>query len=131
MSRYSLILLLLLGSLVLPTSVGAQIVPPAGTAGAGNTPINGIPFGPANPSALSDPSGTLNASRLPPLSANPPVAAPPPQPVYGPLASPERASTPYASQRVFSANETGSGKPPIRRHGRPHVSSFTGICRGC
>ncbi len=131
MSRHSLVLILLLASLVLPASADAQIVPPAGTAGAGNTPINGIPFGPANPSALSDPSGSLNASRVPALQANPPVAAPPPQPVYGPVASRSARPCPYASQRVFSANETSSRKPPVRRHGRPQISSFTGICRGC
>jgi len=133
MARHSLVLILLLSSFVWPGSIDAQ-VPPAGTFGAGQTPINGVPFGPANPSALSDPSGSLNASRLPSLHANPPLAAPPPQPVYRSVPSPERAMTPYASQRVFSADEVGSRKPPIRRRhdrGRTEVSHFTGICRGC
>jgi hypothetical protein len=131
MSRHTLVLILLLGNLAMPVSASAQLVPPAGTAGAGMTPINGVPFGPNNPSALSDPSGLLNASKLPPLRPNAPLAPPPPQPVFGPIASPERAMPPYASRRVFSANEIGSRRPTIRRHGRPHVSSFTGICRGC
>ncbi|HEY3795466.1 MAG TPA: hypothetical protein VGM09_26890 [Bradyrhizobium sp.] len=130
MSRHTLVLILLFGSLVTPVSVSAQLVPPAGTAGAGLTPIHGVPFGPNNPSALSDPSGLLNASKVPPLHPNPPLAPPPPQPVFRSFASPERAAPPYASRRVFSANEIDSRKP-IRRHGRPHVSSFTGICRGC
>jgi hypothetical protein len=130
MSRHTLVLILLLGSLVAPASVSAQLVPPAGTAGAGLTPIHGVPFGPNNPSALSDPSGQLNASKVPPLHANPPLAAPPPQPVFGPVASPERTAPPYASRRVYSANEIDSRRP-IRRHGRAHVSSFKGICRGC
>src|SRR6185437_10151421 len=122
MSRHTLILVLLLGSLLAPVSAFAQLVPPAGTFGAGNTPINGIPFGPNNPSVLSDPSGSLNASRMPPLHANPPLAPPPPQPVFGAVASPERASVPYASQRVYSANEVDPGSRPARRHGRRYVS---------
>jgi hypothetical protein len=36
-----------------------------------------------------------------------------------------------ASQRIFSADEVVSRKPPLRRRGRPQVSKFTGICRGC
>jgi hypothetical protein len=43
--------------------------PMAGSAGAGNSAINGIPPGPANPGIRSDPSGVRNASRVaaPPL----------------------------------------------------------------
>jgi len=130
MSRHTFVLVLLFGSLLAPVGVSAQ-VPPAGTFGAGNTPINGVPFGPNNPSLLSDPSGSLNASKLPPLRTNTPMAPPPPQPVFGPVASPERASTPYASQRIYSANEVDPASAPVRRRGRPHVSHFTGICRGC
>jgi hypothetical protein len=131
MSRHPLVLILLLGSLAAPAGAYAQLVPPAGTFGAGNTPINGVPFGPNNPSLLSDPSGSLNASKLPPLRTNTPMAPPPPQPVFGPVASPERASVPYASQRVYSANEVDPGSASARRHSRPYVSHFTGICRGC
>jgi hypothetical protein len=131
MSRYTFVFILLFGSLLAPVSASAQLVPPAGTFGAGNTPINGIPFGPNNPSSLSDPSGSLNAAKLPPLRPNPPLAPPPPQPVFGPVASPERASVPYASQRVFSANEMEAARLSARRHGRPHVSHFKGICTGC
>jgi hypothetical protein len=130
MSRHTFVLVLLFGSLLAPVGVSAQ-VPPAGTFGAGQTPINGVPFGPNNPSLLSDPSGSLNASKLPPLRTNTPMAPPPPQPVFGPVASPERASVPYASQRVFSADEVKLTAPSARRHGRRHVSHFTGICRGC
>ena len=131
MSRHTLFLILLFGSLLAPVSVSAQLVPPAGTFGAGNAPINGIPYGPNNPSVVSDPSGSLNASRLPPLHANPPLATPPPQPVFGALPSPERASVPYASQRLYSANEVDPGSRPVRRHGKPYVSHFKGICTGC
>jgi hypothetical protein len=130
MSRQTRILVLLLGSLLAPMSASAQLVPPAGTFGAGNAPINGIPYGPNNPSSLSDPSGSLNAARMPPLHANVPNPAPPPQPVFH-APSPERASVPYASQRIYSANEVESARSSTRRHGRPYVSHFTGICRGC
>ena len=131
MSRHMLLLVLLLISLLAPVSASAQLVPPAGTAGAGLTPINGIPFGPNNPSSISDPSGQLNASKLAPLRANPPNPAPPPQPVYRALPSPERASVPYASQRLYSANEVETARPSGRRHSRTYVSHFKGICTGC
>jgi hypothetical protein len=135
MSRHSvLVLILLLGSLVAPVSVYAQLPPPAGSAGAGSSAINGISFGPANPRVLSDPSGIGNASSIPPLRTN----SPPPPVVYNGAAvsspaSPSRVVTPAvdASQRIISADQADSGRPPVRRHGRAHVSSFTGICRGC
>jgi hypothetical protein len=132
MSRNSpLVFILLLGSLVAPASAYAQLTPPAGSAGAGNSPISGVPFGPANPSVLSDPSGIGNASRIPPLGKNSP---PPPPLVYGPIGSaPSRAVAPYAgvSQRIISADKVDSRRPLVRRRGRAQVSKFTGICRGC
>jgi hypothetical protein len=131
MSRNSpLVLILLLGSLVAPASAYAQLTPPAGSAGAGNSAISGVPFGPANPSVLSDPSGIGNASRIPPPGTN----SPPPPPVYGPIgSSPSRVIAPYAgaSQRIISADQVDSRRPPVRRRGRAQVSKFTGICRGC
>jgi hypothetical protein len=126
----ALVLITLLGSMVASAGAYAQLTPPAGSAGAGNSPISGVPFGPANPSVLSDPSGIGNASRIPPLGRNPP---PPPPVVYQPVSpSPSRAAAPYAgaSQRIFSANQVDSRRLPIRRRGRPQVG-FTGICRGC
>jgi len=131
MLRHPFVLILLLGGLAAPAGAYAQLVPPAGTFGAGNTPINGVPFGPNNPSLLSDPSGSLNASKLPPLHPNPPLAPPPPQPVFG--TSPSRVAPPYAgaSQRIFIPDRVSSKRPLHRRHGRPQVSHFTGICRGC
>ena len=111
--------------------VFAQLTPPAGSAGAGMAPISGVPYGPANPRALSDPSGIGNASSVPPLRANTPVIAVPQAPL-----APARAAAPslypYASQRVFSARAVEpKGKTRHRRPGRRQVSSFTGICRGC
>jgi hypothetical protein len=132
MPRHSApVLIALLASLLAPASAYAQLTPPAGSAGAGNSPISGIPFGPANPRALSDPSGIGNASSLPPLGRN----SPPPPVAYGPIGSPPSRvvapSTVGASQRIFSADAVGSRKPPVRRRGRAQISTFTGICRGC
>jgi hypothetical protein len=136
MSRNSaLVLVLALGSLILPAQAFAQLTPPAGSAGAGNTPINGIPFGPANPRVLADPSGIGNASNVAPLRTNSPAYTASPAPTVSLLPSPRaRVAPPYAgaSQRIISAY---SGEPrskaPVRRRGRAQVSTFTGICRGC
>ena len=118
-------------ALVAPTGAFAQLTPPAGSAGAGNSSISGVPFGPANPSALSDPSGIGNASRVPPLRPNPP----PPVVSYGSVDTPapraRLATPPGASQRIISARQGYPRKPPARRRARPDMSSFTGICRGC
>ena len=131
----ALVLALALGSLILPAQAFAQLTPPAGSAGAGNSPISGVPFGPANPRALSDPSGIGNASLIPPLRTN----SPPPPVSYGsvnslPPSSIRVVAAPYAgaSQRIISPHyvEPGS-KAPVRRRGRAQVSTFTGICRGC
>src|SRR5438477_13039541 len=84
----ALVLVLLLGSLVAPGSAYAQLTPPAGSAGAGNAPISGVPYGPANPRSLSDPSGIGNASSLPPLRSNTPT--------------PVVSSTPTARTRVVT-----------------------------
>ena len=136
MSRYfALVLALALGSLIVPTQAFAQLTPPAGSAGAGNAPISGVPYGPANPRVLADPSGIGNAASVPPLRSN----SPPPPVSYGsvnPL-PPSRArvvTPPYAgaSQQITNAhNVEPRGKAPIRRRGRAQVSTFTGICRGC
>jgi hypothetical protein len=127
-----LVLVLLIGGLVAPGSAYAQLTPPAGSAGAGNSPISGVPFGPANPRVLSDPSGLGNASSVPPLGRNPstPVVSSTPT-----VSSPSGVAAPYAgaSQRIISADQVHSRKPRGRGHqpGRPQVSKFTGICRGC
>ncbi|MDE5456292.1 hypothetical protein GWE18_26380 [Bradyrhizobium sp. CSA112] len=126
----ALVLFVVLG-LIAPTSAFAQLTPPAGSAGAGNAPISGVPFGPANPRALSDPSGIGNAAAIPPLSPN----RPPPPTSYGAVDTPSpraRVATPYAgaSQRIIGPRHRPR-KPPVRPRGRPEVSRFTGICRGC
>jgi len=131
MSRMTVLVLAVPGSLYLSGQALAQLTPPAGSAGAGNSPISGVPFGPANPRVLSDPSGIGNASSLPPLRSNPPVPV-----VSSTPTAPTRVVTPpsypSASQQIISpyAIEPRSKATP-RRRGRPQVSSFTGICRGC
>jgi len=136
MSRnFALALAFALGGLIVPAQALAQLTPPAGSAGAGNTPISGVPFGPANPRALSDPSGIGNASLVPPLRSN----WPPPTVSSGSLNSvtPSRPSVvtpPYAggSQRIISAhNVEPAGKAPVRRRRHAQISTFKGICRGC
>jgi hypothetical protein len=134
MSRNSaLVLALTLGSLLVSAPAFAQLTPPAGSAGAGNSAINGIPAGPANPRVLSDPSGIGNASRVPPLGTNSPpppvtsgsVYSPPPRaPVVTPLYSDQ-------SPRFSAHNIEPGSRAPARRRGRAHVNTFTGICRGC
>jgi len=112
----------------------AQLVPPAGSAGAGSSAISGIPTGPANPGGVSDPSGIGNAGRMAPLGTN----APAPATSYGsvnsspPSASRSRVVMPsQTSERPrFSARNIERQKP-VRKRGRAQTSSFTGICRGC
>ena len=131
MSRMTALVLAVLGSLYLPGQAFAQLTPPAGSAGAGNSAISGVPYGPANPRVLSDPSGIGNASSLPPLRSNTPAPV-----VSLTPTAPTRVVTPpsypSASQQIIGtiAVEPRSKAPP-RRRGRPQVSSFTGICRGC
>jgi hypothetical protein len=133
MSRNPALVLFTALALIAPVSAFAQLTPPAGSAGAGNSSISGVPFGPANPRALSDPSGIGNASSVPPLRPNPPA----PVTSYGSVDTPapraRLATPPYAgaSQRIFSAGQAYPRKPPVRRRPRPEMSSFTGICRGC
>jgi hypothetical protein len=119
--------------LIAPAGALAQLTPPAGSAGAGNAPISGVPFGPANPRALADPSGIGNAATAPP----PPRFNPPPAvssgPADQPAARPRIVAPPYAgaSQRIIGPRPKTSRKPPLRRRARPETSSFKGICRGC
>jgi hypothetical protein len=133
MSRKSALVLVTAIALIAPVTAFAQLTPPAGSAGAGNSAISGVPFGPANPRSLSDPSGIGNAASVPALR---PIS-PPPVTSYGSVDTPTSrarlATPPYtgASQRIISARQQQPRKPPVRRRARPEMSSFTGICRGC
>ena len=53
MSRNPALVLFTALALIAPAKAFAQLTPPAGSAGAGNSSISGVPFGPANPRALS------------------------------------------------------------------------------
>lgn len=118
--------------LLAPVSASAQLTPPAGSAGAGDSAISGVPFGPANPRALSDPSGIGNAATAPALRPNPPPLVSSGS-VERPVSRSRLATPPYAgaSQRITSARQGYPRKPPARRRVYPEVSSFKGICRGC
>jgi hypothetical protein len=131
MSRMTVLVLAVLGSLYLPGQAFAQLTPPAGSAGAGNAPISGVPYGPANPRSLSDPSGIGNGASAPALRSNTPA------PVVNsyqtaPIRSVAPPYTPGASPRITSARAIEPRrKTPSHRRSRPEVSHFTGICRGC
>ncbi len=131
MSRMTAVVLALLGSLVLSEQAFAQLTPPAGSAGAGNAPISGVPYGPANPRSLSDPSGIGNAASAPALRSNTPAPV-----VNSYQTAPIRSVTPPpslgGSSPISSAHAIEpKSKTPSRRRARPEVSHFTGICRGC
>ena|SRR5947209_5895672 len=131
MSRMTALVLALLGGLYLPGHAFAQFTPPAGSAGAGNAPISGIPYGPANPRSASDPSGIGAAASVPALGSN--TAAPV---VNSYQTAPIRSVTPPSSlgssSRITTAHVVEPRRrAPSRRRIRPEVSHFTGICRGC
>jgi hypothetical protein len=126
--------LLLGGLIVAPKTFAqrvmlAQLTPQAGAAGAGNSAINGIPAGPANPSVLYDPSGIGNASRLPPPGTNTPAPIIPAPAIAAPR--PTTAPVVGASQQIFVPVQTNARRRPFRGRGQTQVSKFTGICRGC
>ena len=133
-SQMSRIVPLVVAVLVGPCLAGqvfAQLTPPAGTAGAGLAPINGIPYGPANPRPASDPSGIGNYSSVPPLRSNNPTITVPQAPL-APARTVAPTYYPGASQQIINAQAVEpKGKTRHRRPSRPEVSSFTGICRGC
>ena len=103
MSRNPALVLFMALALIVPAKAFAQLTPPAGSAGAGNSSISGVPFGPANPRALSDPSGIGNAASIPPLRPNPP----PPATSYGSVDQPapraRLATPPYPAPRSGSS----------------------------
>ena len=131
MSRIIPLVVAVLVSPCLGGQVFAQLTPPAGTAGAGLAPINGIPYGPANPRSASDPSGIGNYYSGPPIRSNTPTITVPQAPL-----APARAAAPTyypgASQQIINAQAIEpKSKIRHRRPGHREVSSFTGICRGC
>ena len=137
MSRtFTCVFAMCLGCLMVPALAFAQLTPPAGSLGAGSSAVNGVPYGPANPAAVDDPSGFTNASRVPPLVPNPPLQSSVPTAAVNSLTLSQSRSraAPYVapSSSTISANIVGrKRKAPVRRRGHIETSSFTGICRGC
>src|SRR5882762_4966764 len=76
-------ILVLLLVVFLPELSRAQLTPPAGSAGAGNSAISGIPPGPANNPTVYDPSGIGNAARTPSLPSQAAIPVTPASPGYG------------------------------------------------
>ena len=135
MSRnFSFVFAMALGCLIVPALAFAQLTPPAGSLGAGSSAVNGVPYGPANPAAVDDPSGFTNASRVPPLVPNPPLQSSVPTAAINSLTLPRSSAAPYValpSETVIANRIKPKGRAPVRRRGRAQTSSFTGICRGC
>src|SRR6516225_1612124 len=125
MPRIVAFVLAVFGSLYVQGQACAQLTPPAGSAGAGSSAISGVPYGPANPRSLSDPSGIGNASAVPPLRTNSPAYTTLPPPTLPPRS--RVVAPPYAgaTQRLTSAHAIEpKSKSPTRRRPRPQVSTF-------
>ena len=120
-----------------PTPSPAQ-TPLAGSAGAGNSAISGIPPGPANNPTLYDPSGIGNASGRPALPSQAAIPAVPVSPGYGNTVVVPRSG--LSSPRVRVLRRTVVRAPRSARHGRSRAvvtaqqkrtdGKFS-ICRGC
>ena len=63
-SKLALALTMIVGISASASAQGFLGTPMAGSFGAGNSAINGIPPGPANPGVRADPSGMRNAVRM-------------------------------------------------------------------
>ena len=130
---------LALGLLVVfsPASSRAQTTPLAGSAGAGNSAISGIPAGPANNSTVYDPSGIGNASKMPALPSQAAIPVTPASPGYGnsvvvrrSLSSPRIRAVRRAAIRVPRSARAARTRAVVTAHDRRLDSRFS-ICRGC
>lgn len=112
-------------------------VPPAGSAGAGNSSISGIPPGPANNPTVYDPSGIGNAARTPSLPSQAAIPVTPSSPGFGNSAVVPRAGSRSTRIRTLYRAETrapravrGKGtRAAVARDKR--IDSRFSICRGC
>jgi hypothetical protein len=121
-----------------PTSSLAQLTPPAGSAGAGNSSISGIPPGPANNLTVYDPSGIGNASRIPPLPSQAAIPVTPASPGYGNTVLAPRSG--LSAPRIRVLRRTAIHTPRSVRGKRSRaavtaqekrIDSKFSICRGC
>ena len=115
----------------------AQLTPPAGSAGAGNSSISGIPAGPANNPTVYDPSGIGNCGRSPSLPSQAAIPVTPASPGFGnTVLTPRTGATPPEYMRFarprYARRVRQSAQPgvasPLR--GQKIDSKFS-ICRGC
>jgi len=128
---------LLLAMLSVESSL-AQITPPAGSAGAGNSPISGIPAGPANNPTVYDPSGIGNASRVSPPPPQAAIPVTPASPGFGNTVLTPRAGARPPRVRVPRETEVRAPRSGRSKKARGSVTaedrkidSKLSICRGC
>jgi hypothetical protein len=136
MLRVSAFLVVSLLIVFAPTLSLAQLTPPAGSAGAGNSAISGIPAGPANNPTVYNPSGIGSASPSPPSQAAIPVT--PASPGYGNTVLTPRSG--LNSPRIRVLRRTAIHTPRSARGKRARaavtaqdkrIDSKFSICRGC
>ena len=132
------LLLALLVVVLSPTQSLAQLTPPAGSAGAGNSAISGIPAGPANNPTVYNPSGIGNAGRTPSLPSQAAIPVTPSSPGYGNTVVVPRSGLRPARIRALrpatihaprSARVTRS-RAVVTAQDKKIDSKFN-ICRGC
>jgi hypothetical protein len=135
--RHGQVIFALLLLALSPASSRAQ-VPPAGSAGAGNSAISGIPPGPANNPTVSDPSGIGNAARTPSLPSQAAIPTTPASPGFGNTAVVPRSG--YRSTRIRTLRQAETRAPRTARGkgGRAaviardkRIDGKYSICRGC
>jgi hypothetical protein len=120
-----------------PSSSWAQLTPPAGSAGAGNSSISGIPAGPANNPTVYDPSGIGNAARTPSLPSQAAIPVTPASPGFGNTVLTPRTGARPARVRARSQaeiralrSERGSRSRAATARAKKIDGNYS-ICRGC
>lgn len=138
MSRNPSLALFAALTLIVPAKAFAQLVPPAGSAGAGNSAISGIPPGPANNPTLYDPSGIGNASRTPSLPSQAAIPKTPESPGFGSTVYTPRRGARTSRVRVLRQTEVREERSTRSHRARAKASprerkidSKFNICRGC
>lgn len=135
--RHGQVIFALLLLTLWPASSQAQ-VPPAGSAGAGNSPISGIPPGPANNPTVYDPSGIGNAARTPSPPSQAAIPVTPASPGFGNSAVVPRSG--YRASRVRTLYHAETRVPRTVKGKRSRaaviardkrIDSKYSICRGC
>jgi hypothetical protein len=124
--------------IALSPSLSSAQVPPAGSAGAGNSSISGIPPGPANNPTVYDPSGIGNASRMPPLPSQAAIPVTPASPGYGNAVLAPRSGSNPPRIRVLRRADIYTPRSVRGKRSRAAVTAQDkridgkfSICRGC